>query len=176
MKNKGMVFWFFLAVVLLAALWFLLEYPGDKRDDKDRVQLDWDLAWDTVEGNRNELCAAFNAGAFEKIGPLYMENAVIRSAKGHLYAGRDEIMNYWRELNQGGVTKLEYELVSLLPVGEVHFTMGKIEYDYCAQEFGRYRFYSESGDESSQESIHSKNGLDYHQEDCPWRFGSEEHP
>lgn len=178
-----MFFLVFLTVVLFVGFWFLMKSQYVAKSEievfsaeKTPVKINWDAAKDTVAANRRALCQAFNNGDFEEIGPLYMENAVIRGADRKLYHGRDEIVNYWRELNEGGVLSIEYELLALFPLGQIDYTVENVRYNRAAQEYGRYRFNRKNEGGSSVAAMTGKNGIDYHQEDCPWRFGSEEHP
>jgi len=183
MKERRMFIWALLIIVLFVALWFLMKSQyaakseiGDLIIEKTEVRISWDAAEDTVAANRRALCEAFNNGDFGKIGPLYMENAVIRSAEGKLFSGREQIERYWRELNAEGVLSIEYELLAFFPLGQIDYMVGNVRYDHAAQEYGRYTFNRENEDGSSVAEMTAKNGIDYHQEDCPWRFGSEEHP
>jgi len=183
MKERGKVFWVLLLIVLFVAFWFLMKSRYVSKSEfealggeKPSAWFSWDVAKDTVAANRKEMCDAFNKSEFEKIGALYMENAVIRSSEGKLFSGRDQIVNYWKDLNEQGVIRIEYELLALFPLGQIDYTIGNARYDRAAQEYGRYRFHREEESESSMAEMTGKNGIDYHQEDCPWRFGSEEHP
>jgi len=182
MKDRRMFYWVFLTIVLFVAFWFLMKSQYATKSEleldteKAAVRISWDAAEDTVADNRRALCEAFNNGDFGDIGPLYMENAVIRSAEGKLFSGREQIVRYWRELNEGGVLSIEYELLALFPLGQIDYTVGNVHYNRAAQEYGRYTFHRGSESGSSVAEMTGKNGIDYHQEDCPWKFGSEEHP
>ena len=176
MKKRGVFFLVLGIIVLFVAFWFLMGSQIKSPEGEKPERISWDAAKDTVAANRKVLCEAFNNDEFEKIGPLYMENAILRSAEGKLFAGPDEIVNYWKGLKKQGVVSIEYTLLAFFPLGQIDYTVGNVRYNRAAQEYGRYTFNRVKEEGSSVAEMSSKNGIDYHQEDCPWRFGSEEHP
>lgn len=176
MKARDYVIVILLILLASAALYFLLQSLYSKKEDVEvqRITLDVDIkkAAETMKIDRDSLCENFTTRSFNVMSNFYRKDASILTAEGELYHGKKGIEEFWKKISDSGVISIEYERISLIPLGlAVCNFSDEGKYDSAFQEIGFYKFIRNTEPYTNKKipTITTYR----HQERCPQRAVSE---